>query len=100
MTQTDAARTLDPYLAPDGQPPAQAARVILAQARGPAPKGLAPGVLFRFPADADDAMAQLDPRENVRLELALPGPRGDRVVSTLVPVGDFATGWAFLAAGP
>ncbi|MBE7219597.1 MAG: hypothetical protein INR64_14085 [Caulobacteraceae bacterium] len=100
LVMRDAARAPEPFLAPDGQPPAQASRVFLAQARGPAPKGLEPGVLFRFPADADDAVALLDPRENVRLELAFPGPHGDRVVSTLIPVGDFATGWAFLNAGP
>ncbi len=90
----------DPYLAPGGQPPPQAARVILAQARGPAPKRLEPGVLFRFPPAAADALAALDPRESVRLELAFPGPAADRVVSTLIPVGDYATGRAFLAAAP
>ena len=92
LVMRDAARAPDPYLAADGQPPAQAARVVLAQARGPAPKEIGPGVLFGFPPAAAAAMAQLDPRENVRLELLFPSSGRDRVISTLIPVGDFATG--------
>lgn len=105
LVMRDAVRAPDPYLAADGQPPAQADLILLAQAKGAAPpglaaKGAAPGVLFRFPPAAEAAMARLDARENVRLELVLPSAGRERVVSTLVPVGDFATGRAFLAAGP
>ena len=100
LVMRDAALAPDPYLAADGQPPAQAARTVLAQTRGPAPKEIGPGVLFGFPAAAEAAIAGLDPRENVRLELVFPSAARDRVVSTLIPVGDFATGRAFLAAGP
>lgn len=105
LVMRDAARAPDAYLAADGQPPAQAALTVLAQARGAPPKGLEgkgapPGVLFRFPPAAEAAMARLDARENVRLELVLPSAGRDRVVSTLIPVGNFATGRAFLGAGP
>ena len=105
LVMRDAARAADAYLAADGEPPAQAALTFLAQAWGPPPRGLeakgaAPGVLFRFPPAAEAAMARLDARENVRLELVLPSAGRDRVVAALIPVGDFATGRAFLAAGP
>ena len=105
LVMRDVGRAPDPYLSADGQPPAQASLTLLAQARGPAPQGLEPrgappGVLFRFPPAAEAAMSQLDARENVRLELVLPSAGRERVVSTLIPVGDFATGRAFLSAGP
>ncbi len=100
LVMRDGARAADPYLSRDGQPPPEASRAFLAQARGPAPAAVGPGFLVRFPPDADDALALLDPRENVRLEFAFPQPGGDRRVAVLIPVGDFATGRAFLAAGP
>ena len=100
LVMRDGARAPDPYLSRDGQPPAQASRAFLAERKGPADPALGKGELFLFPAAAAEAIALLDPRESVRLELAFPAPGRDRVVSTLIPVGDFATGRAFLAAGP
>ena len=57
------------------------------------------GVLYRLPDSATAALAALDPRETVRIELALPAGGRERTVSTDVEVGDFAAGKAFLAAG-
>ena len=90
----DPSRAPDPYLAPG--PPPGAARAFLASERTPAPQG---GVLYRLPDSAAAALAALDPRETVRLELALPLGRRDRIVKTEIEVGDFAAGRAFLAAG-
>ena len=100
LVMRDGARAPDAYLARDGQPPPQASRAFLAERKGPADPALGAGEVFLFPQAAADALALLDPRESVRLELAFPAAGRDRVVSTLIPVGDFATGRAFLAAGP
>ena len=97
----DPTRAPDPYLA--AGPPPGAGRAFLAAERTAAPQG---GTLYRLPAAAAAAMAGLDPREMVRIELALPGAASgsgggarERTVSTDVEVGDFAAGRAFLAAG-
>ncbi len=90
----DPARAPDPYLA--SGPPPGAARAFLASERVAAPQG---GVLYRLPDAAASALAALDPRETVRLELALPAAGGERTLATQVEVGDFAAGRAFLAAG-
>ena len=71
--------------------------------RGTAPVGLLPagavvGAAFRFPDSAARALEGLDPREAVVLELVFPTRTGERVDSTLLEVGDFAAGRAFLAA--
>lgn len=96
----DGARAPDPYLAAEGGPPPRASRAVLAQGRGPADPALMPGATaFSFPDAAADALAALDPREAARLELVFAAPGGDRVVSLLLPAGDFATGRAFLLAG-
>lgn len=83
-----------PYLAADGAPPAGASLSVLASGK----TALEGGAAWRwaFPDAAADALARLDPREHARLELVFPG---ERTVSTLVEVGDFAVGRAFLSAG-
>ena len=100
LVMRDAARAPEPYLPRDGAPPVAASRGFLAQSKGPADPALGPGTAFRFPNAAADALAGLDPRESVRLELVFPAPGRERVVAVLLPVGDFATGRAFLSAGP
>jgi hypothetical protein len=83
--------------------PRASTRVFLASGRGAAPAGLLPagaaaGAAFRFPEAAAKALEGLDPREAVTLELVYPTRDGERVESTLLEVGDFAAGRAFLAA--
>jgi len=83
--------------------PRTSARVFLAMSRMAAPAGLLPagalgGAAFRFPDAAARALEGLDPREAVVLELVFPTRTGERVESTLLEVGDFAAGRAFLAA--
>jgi len=78
-------------------------RAFTIDARGPADPSLAPGnakgaLLFRFPAAAAAAMADLDPREAVRVEFLLQGKGGERVRAAYVEVGDFAAGRAFALA--
>jgi hypothetical protein len=78
-----------------------AARVILADARAPAdpalrPKGADKAVAFRFPAAAEQALEQLDPREAVSVEILYPSDRGELVRTAFVEVGDFDAGVAFL----
>lgn len=68
-------------------------------ARGPAGPGLRPSrpeaTVFRFPAEAETALARLDARETVLVEFT--GADG-RVRRAWFEVGDFAAGQAFLAA--
>ena len=82
-------------------PPRFAAQVYAAVTREAADyRLLAPGsksaVAFSFPASAMDAIAGLDPREAVTVELVFPGRSGDVVRQAYVEVGDFAAGQAFL----
>ncbi len=95
LAMRDPARAPQPYLAADGGPPAAA--LIETPASGKLALDGGRAWRFTFPGRAAEALAALDPREHVRVELVLPG---DRTVSTLVEAGDFATGRAFLAAGP
>lgn len=90
----DPRRAPQPYLAADGSPPASALLETPASGKQALDGGRA--WRFTFPDRAADALAALDPREHVRVELVGPG---DRTVSALVEAGDFATGRAFLAAG-
>jgi hypothetical protein len=104
----DAARLPEPVLPADGAAPLAAraplraaAKVILAEARAPAdpalrPKGADRAVAFRFPAGAEQALEQLDPREAVSVEFLYPSDRGERVRTAFVEVGDFDAGVAFL----
>jgi len=105
LVMRDAGRTMGPYLDARTRqplsgkiPPASATRSYIAEARSGAedellPKGHASGWAFRFPANAVQAMAELDPREAVRVEFLMPG---ERVRVAYVEVGDFAAGRAFL----
>jgi hypothetical protein len=104
----DAARLPEPILPADGGAPLaaraplrSAAKVILADARAPAdpalrPKGADSAVAFRFPAGAQQALEQLDPREAVSVEILYPSDRGEMVRTAFVEVGDFDAGVAFL----
>ncbi len=83
--------------------PRWASLVFAAEARGPAEASLAPSgarsaVAFRFPAAATDAIAQLDPREAITVELLYAGQPRDVARQSFIEVGDFAAGRAFLAA--
>jgi hypothetical protein len=81
-------------------PPRAATRVFTAEAmssagadlRGP---GMKSGWAFRFPADAAQALAGLDPREAVAVEFVFPGDDGETVRTAYVEVGDFAAADAF-----
>ena len=83
-----------PYLAGSLTPPPRAAsQVYFAADRRTAPDG---GLGFQFPVAAVEALVQLDPREAVLLELVYPTSHGDRVVSGVFEVGDFAPAYGFL----
>lgn len=100
----DPRRSVGPWLARPGvaaTPPRSASRVFLASARGPAGEGLLPegtraGLAFRFPAEAAEAIAALDPRERFLVEFVFPD---ERVRTVRLEVGDFAAGRAFVAMG-
>ena len=85
-------------------PPAQGTRLFMAEARGEGDPSLAPpgarsGVVFRFPKSAARILAELDPREAVAIQFLVPSPAGgDETRTAYIEVGDFAAGWAFLAA--
>jgi hypothetical protein len=101
----DGARTMGPYLGFGGRtplsrkvPPRAATKAFLAEARSEAeptldPKGGDDGWAFRFPPQAAQALADLDPREAIAVEFLF--PRG-QVRTAYVEVGDFAAGRAFL----
>jgi hypothetical protein len=86
-------------------PPASAVRVFNAERIGSAAESLLPGAgqksapragwSSRFPAEAAEALAQLDPREAVAVEFVFAGRGGDVVRKAYVEVGDFAAGRAF-----
>jgi hypothetical protein len=83
---------------PDRLPPPGALTGVLAEARGEAgrdllPKGQEDGWAFRFPPQAAQALAALDPREAVAVDFLFPG---DKVRRAYVEVGDFAAGRAFV----
>ncbi|HUO23572.1 MAG TPA: hypothetical protein VMU59_13740 [Caulobacteraceae bacterium] len=85
-------------------PPAEAQRVVLAQARLPAelallPQGASRAIAFRFPAASVQALSALDPREAIGVDFVFAGPAGDEVRRAYFEVGDFAAGLAFLGAG-
>ncbi|MFZ5718992.1 MAG: hypothetical protein ACOY5Y_05935 [Pseudomonadota bacterium] len=102
----DEGRTMGPYLPAGARsvplsrklPPRAATRAFLAEARSRAEPELSPGGTengwaFRFPAEAAQALADLDPREAVAVEFLF---SGERVRTAYVEVGDFAAGRAFL----
>jgi hypothetical protein len=106
----DAATTLGPYLDTRGQPlarlplarrlpPPSAQRIYAAETRGPAgadllPKDMKSGWAFRFPAQAAQSLAGLDPREAVAVDFLFAD--GETTRRAYVEVGDFAAGRAFL----
>jgi hypothetical protein len=85
----------------DGRlPPRAATRVFNAEAMSPAGRDLrsadmADGWAFRFPPEAEAALAVLDPRETVAVEFLFTGADGDAERTAYVEVGDFAAGQAF-----
>ena len=84
--------------------PLSVSRAILAEDRREADPYLLPakaksGTAFRWPPAAAAAMAQLDPREAVRVDFIFAGRDGDSVRTAYIEVGDFAAGRAFLASG-
>jgi hypothetical protein len=102
----DGSRTMGPYLLASGPsqplsrklPPRAATRTFMAEARAAAeaellPKGAEGGWAFRFPTEAVQALAELDPREAVAVEFLF---AGDRVRTAYVEVGDFAAAKAFV----
>lgn len=79
-------------------PPRGALRAYSAEARSTAgldllPKASRAGWAFRFPPEASQSLAGLDPREAVAVEFLF---AGDVVRRAYVEVGDFAAGRAFL----
>ena len=81
--------------------PRFAATVYAAATRGPADpwlvaRSVKSATAFSFPIAAADAIAGLDPREAVTVELVYAGRAGDVVRQAYVEVGDFAAGQAFL----
>jgi hypothetical protein len=81
-------------------PPRTASRVFTAAAMSPAGRdlagtGMAGAWAFRFPIEAEAALATLDPREAVAVEFLFAGDDGETVRTAYVEVGDFAAGQAF-----
>ena len=81
--------------------PAAVSQTFIARGRTSAARSLLPagartGLAYQFPPDVMAALAQLDPREMAALQLVYPGPKGDRVVTGWVEVGDLAAARAFL----
>jgi len=110
LVMRDPAKAADAFINPrrndlQGRiPPRSVSQVYLAASIGSAPESLSPqgappAVMVTFPPSAAQAMAGLDPREGVSLELVFPTRTGERVETSLIEVGDFAAGRAFLAAG-
>jgi hypothetical protein len=82
-------------------PPILLDQVFLAQAKYAAPRELLPpgvrqGEAFVFPEAAAVAMAQLDTREAVRVDVVYATRTGERVETAIFEVGDFAAARAFL----
>jgi hypothetical protein len=75
-----------------------ALKAYAAAARSPADDDLAPRTMkspwaFRFPQEAAERLARLDPRESIAVEFVMPD---ESVRRAYVEVGDFAAGRAFL----
>lgn len=84
-----------------GRLPPSATRAFSVEARSPASARMAPAgaksaILVRFPAQAIDALAALDPREAVMVEFVFASRDRDAVRRAYIEVGDFAAGRAFL----
>ncbi|WP_240621609.1 hypothetical protein [Caulobacter zeae] len=110
LVMRDPTRTQGPYLKArnagalaDNAAPRAASRVFGAETRDAAPAPtLLPtsaktGMGFRFPREAGDVIARLDPREAMTVEFVIQGRDGRETVRrAYVEVGDFAAGRAFL----
>jgi hypothetical protein len=81
-------------------PPRAETRVFAAEEMNPAGADLDPdghgAWAFRFPAEAIEALSQLDPRESVAVEFLFSSD-GEDVRTAYVEVGDFAAARAFAA---
>ncbi|MGH7025817.1 hypothetical protein [Brevundimonas sp.] len=89
------------WLTGGGLPPESVRRVFFAgwahaAAPGLLTEGARQGEAWIFPAEAANALAQLDPRETFVIEFLF---RDDSVASARFEAGDFAAGRAFLAMG-
>ncbi len=110
LVMRDPTRTQGPYLKArnggglaDNAAPRVASRVFGAETRDPVPAptllptGAKTGMSFRFPREAGDVIARLDPREAITIEFVIQGRDGGETVRrAYVEVGDFAAGRAFL----
>jgi len=82
-------------------PPRTSTRTFAAEAMSSAGTDLAPREMtnawaFRFPAPAEAALTQLDPRETIAVEFLFAGDgAGEEVRTAYVEVGDFAAARAF-----
>lgn len=91
-----------PYLAGEGIPAETGRQAFFATGVQSAasvllPEGQRQGEVWSFPVAATEALARLDPRENIRVEFLF---RDNSVAVAGFEVGDFAAGRAFLAMGP
>ena len=82
-------------------PPVNARRAVWAASSQAAPAALLPadrrqGEIWRFPDEAGDAIAGLDPRERFTVEFLF---RDDSVMRVRFEAGDYAAARAFLALG-
>lgn len=110
LVMRDPTRTLGPYLRAgagkslaDNAAPRSASRMFAPETRNtvPAPTllptGAKTGMAFRFPREAGDVIAKLDPREAITVEFVIQARGGQEIVrKAYVEVGDFAAGRAFL----
>lgn len=110
LVMRDPGLTLGPYLRAraggglaDNAAPRAASRMFAPETRDAAPAptllptGAKTGMSFRFPREAADAIAQLDPREAITIEFVIQARGGQEIVRrAYVEVGDFAAGRAFL----
>lgn len=110
LVMRDPSLTLGPYLRAraggglaDNAAPRAASRMFAPETRDAAPAptllptGAKTGMSFRFPREAADAIAQLDPREAITIEFVIQARGGQEIVRrAYVEVGDFAAGRAFL----
>lgn len=83
-------------------PPVNTRRAFWASSSAEAPTPLLPegrrqGEIWRFPDEAGEAIAALDPRERFTVEFLF---RDDSVMRVHFEAGDFAAARAFLAMGP
>lgn len=101
LVMRDRDKTPRVWLTGGGLPPESVRRVFFAgwshaAAPGLLTEGARQGEAWIFPAEAAEALAQLDPRETFVIEFLF---RDDSVAEARFEAGDFAAGRAFLAMG-